>query len=518
MAEPNPFQQASTTGCLSLRTLVRLGKLLSGLACASALGLASCASANVVPNATSFRFRAIQTDPARVESFPLLNATTPHVTAAQMDVELEEFTDAHAFWVGDRDWPSYVVEIGAQEAPASTPGTDSVPLVLVHGIGAAGMRDFYPILRGISKGRRVLLVELPGIGRSVAPPKQSLTPLYFAKRVAQVVQARIDGPFDLMGHSLGGNVCLTLAAHSELPLRRLIVVDAAGVLRPEALGTSHVTRAFSPLSRVDSGAEYLFQSLGRTLVEASSALEPSTHLMADGRWSGVDVNVATSLILHRMGPYLAGIRVPTLLLWGADDVVAPLRTARVLHDCIEPSVLTVLPSVGHVPMTQSPNEVIRAVVPFLNRPLRPVTKRMVPKGPAASPQEIDCEGTGARHLTGRFSTLRIIDCPSVVIEDASIKELTLEESAVKLNSVRVANGLAAFGSQLEITGGTYRGEVGVYLNESSADIAGARLRGIPCAVASTNDADLVLSATFIQSSHHRGFAHEFLQLEDGEAL
>jgi pimeloyl-ACP methyl ester carboxylesterase len=45
---------------------------------------------------------------------------------------------------------------------------------------------------------------------------------------------------------------------------------------------------------------------------------------------------------------LPGIAVPTLLLYGDQDVRAPLTVAHQIHDAIPGSRLAVLPHVGHV--------------------------------------------------------------------------------------------------------------------------------------------------------------------------
>ncbi|MHC5348367.1 alpha/beta fold hydrolase [Metapseudomonas furukawaii] len=61
-------------------------------------------------------------------------------------------------------------------------------------------------------------------------------------------------------------------------------------------------------------------------------------------------------IIHRPDslPTLAGIRVPTLIVVGADDQLTPVAEARLMHERIAGSRLEVLPECGHLPPLEAP--------------------------------------------------------------------------------------------------------------------------------------------------------------------
>lgn len=63
---------------------------------------------------------------------------------------------------------------------------------------------------------------------------------------------------------------------------------------------------------------------------------------------------------------LARISVPTLLVYGARDVRAPLAVAEKLHEAITSSTLVLLPNAGHVCNIEAPEEFNRAVRNFLH--------------------------------------------------------------------------------------------------------------------------------------------------------
>jgi len=63
---------------------------------------------------------------------------------------------------------------------------------------------------------------------------------------------------------------------------------------------------------------------------------------------------------------LAEIRVPTLLLPGANDQIIPLIEAQAMHAAIQDSQLQVIPTSGHLPNLENPAVFNAAVRTFLH--------------------------------------------------------------------------------------------------------------------------------------------------------
>src|SRR5579872_4480736 len=169
----------------------------------------------------------------------------------------------------------YVVTAGpARGAPAAP------PLVLVHGLGELGVRDFYPLLPALTRGRLVILFDLPGFGRS-GRANAEYTPDRYAAVLSRVIARYADGPVDVLGHSMGGAIALSHAANYPQQVRRLVVVDAAGILNHEALLAHHLRRATDPASR-------LFPGL------AEWALDKAAAVMDEGR----KLDAATDIVMQ----------------------------------------------------------------------------------------------------------------------------------------------------------------------------------------------------------------------------
>ena len=67
----------------------------------------------------------------------------------------------------------------------------------------------------------------------------------------------------------------------------------------------------------------------------------------------------------------AGVRVPTLVLWGRDDRLIPASAGLGLSERIPGAKLVVLPDAGHIPQEEQPEAFSREVAGFLDEALGP---------------------------------------------------------------------------------------------------------------------------------------------------
>ena len=77
---------------------------------------------------------------------------------------------------------------------------------------------------------------------------------------------------------------------------------------------------------------------------------------------------ALGLILQDFGPLIARIRAPTLVVWGGDDMIAPLRTGLMLADRLPDAQLVVFPGIGHQVMAQAPAQLVPQIEHHLTAP------------------------------------------------------------------------------------------------------------------------------------------------------
>ena len=119
-----------------------------------------------------------------------------------------------------------------------------------------------------------------------------------------------------------------------------------GSLEPEAYAWTWVPSLFTPRA-------------------PREVVEEAVRTMAGFRPSGVRP-MLFAMAEADLREVLPEVRVPTLLLCGAEDVRSPLEVVEVMHAAIPGSTLVVLPEVGHMANLEAPEAFNRAVRSFLS--------------------------------------------------------------------------------------------------------------------------------------------------------
>ena len=104
------------------------------------------------------------------------------------------------------------------------------PIVLLHGISSCAS-DYYPLIRCLQTShRRVIAIDLPGHGETIANPSLTLPELehLMLSSVDTALKALKVGRCVLCGNSLGGFVATRYAATHSRMLSGLVLISPAG--------------------------------------------------------------------------------------------------------------------------------------------------------------------------------------------------------------------------------------------------------------------------------------------------
>lgn len=116
------------------------------------------------------------------------------------------------------------VELAFSRQSAETPGAP--PFVIAHGLYGAA-RNWGSLTRAFARKRETLAVDLRGHGDS--PRAWPLNYPAMAADLGAFIAREAGGKADLLGHSMGGKVAMTLALTQPERIRRLIAADVAPV-------------------------------------------------------------------------------------------------------------------------------------------------------------------------------------------------------------------------------------------------------------------------------------------------
>jgi pimeloyl-ACP methyl ester carboxylesterase len=248
------------------------------------------------------------------------------------------------------------------------------PLVLIHGL-ATTHEIWDLVIPTLSERRRVVSLDVPGFGDS-APVGEGFELAAVAERVARGLAARgVPTPFDLVGHSLGAGIALTLAASRPRAVRRLILVAPAGLVGMPSLvsrvlaasvdGMLAARRGLAPLVDLDWGRRLL---LGFAAADGA-AIPPGQARLMLGASAHAKRTAAALLVISGadLRPLLADLRVPLGVIWGVQDRTVPARVARRVLRARPDADMVMLERAGHVPMIERPDAFVDALEGLLAR-------------------------------------------------------------------------------------------------------------------------------------------------------
>ena len=250
------------------------------------------------------------------------------------------------------------------------------PVVCVHGLTRTG-RDFDALARALAaEGLRVLCPDLPGRGLSDWLPDPALyVPPTYVTALSHLL-ARLEGPVDWVGTSLGGICGIAVAALPGNPVRRLVLNDIGAHVPKAAIGRirddvgqegsfpdlaaveAHLRRVHAPFGAL-SDAEW------RHLAETSCrpGEEGGLRLHYDPAIA-VPIRAAEPEAMD-LSPFWQRVQAPTLLIRGAESDLLLAGTAAEMAR--RPGVEVVeIPGVGHAPALMDPAQTA-LVAAFLRR-------------------------------------------------------------------------------------------------------------------------------------------------------
>jgi pimeloyl-ACP methyl ester carboxylesterase len=253
---------------------------------------------------------------------------------------------------------------------AGTP-LEKTPVVLLHGLNDSHL-TWRQIAPELAHDRRVIALDLPGHGDSERPDTR-----YELAWYAQIVARWIDvlglgprGQVDIVGHSLGGGIALTLLAVCRPRIRRLVLA-APGGLGKEIVFLLRLASVSGIVERFGQP----FMAVGTRLalrrwrdklpsghlaeVSAMNSRRGSARAFARTvrglvNWSGQ--RHSFNLHAHEIVDL-----PPIAILWGDRDSVLPIGHGKALAQGIEGIKLTEFIGCGHYLHHDDPNSFLKGV-------------------------------------------------------------------------------------------------------------------------------------------------------------
>jgi pimeloyl-ACP methyl ester carboxylesterase len=235
------------------------------------------------------------------------------------------------------------------------------PLLVFHGeLGFSGPLKWHTAVAA----KRTLYIPLhPGYGKTPAASwimnMRDLGSFY-----SRFIREQKLTPTEVIGFSLGGWLAAEMAAANSAQFSKMILVGAAGLRPPsgEIMDMFTVTaRGYLNSHVIDTQNTPEFPSLfgGEQTPQQYEGWEEARAETARIAWQPYMFTQSMEHLLQNV----AGL--PTLLLWGKQDLVVPLSVGELYHKQIAGSKLVTFDKCGHMPEIEKSAEFIKEVESFL---------------------------------------------------------------------------------------------------------------------------------------------------------
>ncbi|MGH8782646.1 alpha/beta fold hydrolase [Paraburkholderia sp.] len=256
-------------------------------------------------------------------------------------------------------------------------GTGPQTLVLIHGF-AASLHTWDGVADDLARDHRVIRVDLPPFGvtgplRDTAGRIETMNIGAYRRFIDTFMQAVGATRATLIGNSLGGLIAWDYAVRHRDAVERLVLIDSAGFPMKLPIYIDLFNHA---LVRVTSPwwlPEMIVKSAVRNVYGDPRKLTAPVLRRYVDFFHGEDTREAIGKMVPTLDfreldtDVLKTLDVPALVLWGAKDRWIPPAHAAEFARRI-PGVQSIMyPSFGHVPMEESPADVLRDLRAFLAR-------------------------------------------------------------------------------------------------------------------------------------------------------
>lgn len=379
-------------------------------------------------------------------------------------------------------------------------------VVFVHGLGDEASTIWESSIEKLKENYYVITFDLPGFGKS-SKSDAEYTPSKYALFVDYIVSKYTNKPFYLVGHSMGGAISLKYANLYEEKVKQLFLIDAAGVLHKDAYSHFLIKMGIDKFLNIEN-VDNVNNKISNFISNISSGLNKivpvdlystvRNETIRKGLYQSNPTSIAAVGLVTETFFGIEKIKIPTFILWGENDEIAPLRTAYVLNKLIKNSQLKIIKNSGHVPIIDSKDIYLEYLVQFLENKIEKDKK----EEREYIDKDLEINSQENIKLSCNMKNLRIINSNNIKIENCNLKGLYIRNSTVSIlnsNIISENTALNVIDSKVLITASDISGTVAIDTTSSKLDIAATNLNAKNVSIFSRKTNEIIFSLTTLRN-------------------
>lgn len=274
---------------------------------------------------------------------------------------------------------SRLVNVGQRVIHVSEAGA-GYPVILLHGggPGASGVSNYSKNIEALARHFRVLVPDMPGYGQSTKGVDRDDPFGDLANGILGLMDALKIEKAHLVGNSLGGACALRMALDVPGRVTALVLMGPGGINTTRGLPTAGLNKLLNYYSGSGPSLAKLRSFIREDLVYDGSQVPDS--VIQERYQSSIDPQVMASPPLRRptglkgalrmdftRDSRLKKCRIPTLVLWGAEDKVNRPSGGKTLQETMPNCDLYLFSKTGHWVQWERADEFNAATAGFLTR-------------------------------------------------------------------------------------------------------------------------------------------------------
>ncbi|WBO22901.1 alpha/beta fold hydrolase [Sphingomonas abietis] len=238
-------------------------------------------------------------------------------------------------------------------------------VLLIHAVGL-DLTFWDKQIEALRDAYDVIAVDLPGHGRSSAPPSDWSFEQAAATLVSLMEELAVDAAH-IVGLSIGGMIAQQIAADHPARVKSLTLLATAATFPDEARAGMVEHATFAEANGMEAVLPFLDYWLAAETIQGHPDVvdRVSTSLlrMEPAVYASIWRMIAGFDVLERLGT----VRCPTLVLVGDRDLNTPTAYAQMLAAAVEQGSSTVLPGGSHLLPLDVGRDVTTKLESFLAR-------------------------------------------------------------------------------------------------------------------------------------------------------
>jgi pimeloyl-ACP methyl ester carboxylesterase len=239
-------------------------------------------------------------------------------------------------------------------------GGKGPPVLFLHGAGGTNPTSL-PFYEKLTPHFDLLVPDHPSYGRSSTPEWLEEIPdlaYFYLDLIEHLGLTNVH----VIGHSMGGWLSLEMAIRSTERIASLTLMSSVGI----RIKGKPVANLFIMDPPQLMNALYA----DKKIVDEMLAVTPTQEMLDEivkNRIASARLAWQPRFFNPKLEKWLSRVRLPTQIIWGAEDALVPPAYAPRFKELIPQAEVTMLEGVGHVPQYEATDKTASAIIDFIKR-------------------------------------------------------------------------------------------------------------------------------------------------------